>query len=233
MGGGRMLGKPLVCDAGATLADAVAGPDFLRIGEAAFALDPLSSSGVQKAVATALQAASVVNTILRRPGDGALALRFFEEEQGDTVLRHAQWTASVYADCRHSAEPFWSERSQGAAAEEPAAPRPGPGAALRLADEAGIAQVATLTGDFVEARPALVHPGLGRPIAFVAGASLPPLLEGLGGTRGQIEARLAARLPAQASRSLVERLIACGALVDEAVPAAAGRRAGRGAGCGP
>jgi flavin-dependent dehydrogenase len=59
------------------------GRDFIKLGDAVLATDPLSASGVQRAMQGALAAAVTVNTILRRPDSARLAEDFYRERQAD------------------------------------------------------------------------------------------------------------------------------------------------------
>ena len=52
-------------------------PSRIRLGEAGLAIDPISSSGVQKAIQSGLAAAIVSNTLLRRPALSGAAIEFF------------------------------------------------------------------------------------------------------------------------------------------------------------
>ena len=210
---GRAEAAPRLCDASAYVDTGLTGPRFLRVGEAAYAIDPLSSSGVEKAISTGLQSAVAVNTILRRPEDSTLARSFYEEEAARTVRRQAGWAASAYAAAgRGAGEPFWAERAAWAAPEPPLPP-PLPGGRLRLAVEARFEAVAVLTGNFVTREEALVHPRLERPIAYVAGRKAAPLLRGLQGTAAEIEARLRNGLSDAAAAALLGRMAGAGLLV--------------------
>lgn len=68
---------------------------WLQLGEAAFAIDPLSSTGVEKAMRFSLQAVIAVNTILKG-GNAVLAQRFYEERMIEAVANHTQWTKQYY-----------------------------------------------------------------------------------------------------------------------------------------
>ena len=61
---GRLAGGVTASDATTALASEVCGSGWLAIGDAALALDPLSSSGVQRAIQSALTAAVVIHTAL-------------------------------------------------------------------------------------------------------------------------------------------------------------------------
>src|SRR6058998_2758900 len=65
-------------------ASAFAGERFLLVGDAGLFIDPLSSEGVHKAMASAIIGAVVVNTILRRPAMTRHAISFYEETQRTT-----------------------------------------------------------------------------------------------------------------------------------------------------
>jgi flavin-dependent dehydrogenase len=214
--GERSHGAIRVCDATAYQDCAVAGSDFLKIGEAAFSLDPLSASGVQKAIATALTGAIVANTILRRPSDGELARNFYAAEQRLTVTRHCRWTSDTYrASVFHGQDPFWSDRGAvtNPAAEPPRPPRLRPGDLLELSADTRLEEVATLSADFVELQLGVVHPQLERPIAYFGGIELAPFLRRhLPATAGDLVSRLSRLSPDASSLPAIERLVVAGIL---------------------
>ncbi|MFZ6780307.1 flavin-dependent monooxygenase QhpG [Undibacterium sp. Ji83W] len=87
----------------------------LKLGDAAFALDPVSSSGVEKAMRFSLQAVVAIHTILSGPGEKEdsheLARNFFEQRLIETSARHSYWTQSYYAQAWCNDSPFWQERA--------------------------------------------------------------------------------------------------------------------------
>lgn len=84
---------------------------YLRIGEAAFALDPLSSTGVEKAMRFALQAVVAIHTYLKNNGE-PIAKAFYEEKLIESVLTHTHWTRTFYKTAwAHENESFWRKRS--------------------------------------------------------------------------------------------------------------------------
>jgi flavin-dependent dehydrogenase len=213
--GERRQGAIRVCDATAYEDIEVAGPDFLKIGEAAFALDPLSASGVQKAIATALTGANVANTILRRPQTSELALNFYAAEQRLSVERHCRWTSDTYRSSRfHGQDPFWS--ALGAMAPPVISsppPFPRPGGLLELSPDTRLEEVATLSADFVEPRLGVVHPRLERPIAYLGGIALAPFLRRhLPATAGDLADELRRLAPDASPLAAIERLVAAGIL---------------------
>lgn len=85
----------------------------LKLGDAAFALDPISSSGVEKAMRFSLQAVVAVHTQLSKADNHAktLARDFYEQRLIETCARHNYWTQSYYAQAWYKQQPFWQKRS--------------------------------------------------------------------------------------------------------------------------
>lgn len=84
---------------------------FIKIGEAAFTLDPLSSTGVEKAMRFSLQVAIAINTYLKDP-DSEHPKNFYEEKLIESVVNHAHWTADYYQNAWacHDKTEFWIKR---------------------------------------------------------------------------------------------------------------------------
>jgi hypothetical protein len=83
---------------------------YIRLGEAAFSLDPLSSTGVEKVMRFSLQAVVAVNTILQS-GEEQMGRAFYENSMIASVISHIQWTSAYYARAWPAAQPFWKERA--------------------------------------------------------------------------------------------------------------------------
>ncbi|HEY9259047.1 flavin-dependent monooxygenase QhpG, partial [Chitinophaga sp.] len=82
---------------------------WLQLGEAAFAIDPLSSTGVEKAMRFSLQAVIALNTILKG-GDASLAQQFYENHLIESVANHTQWTRQYYGQAWPGpTHAFWKE----------------------------------------------------------------------------------------------------------------------------
>ncbi|MGH3622607.1 MAG: flavin-dependent monooxygenase QhpG [Sciscionella sp.] len=183
LAGAKLVGRVHTCDATSYMADRVVDARSVKVGEAALAIDPLSSAGVQTAIQTGLTAAAVVHTILL-DGDTAAASRYYDDQLRHSSRRHAATAAALYAEHKTYADgTFWRRRS--AAARPPAPQRtPAPLAELllrpaRLVHEAELQYVPCLVVDRVEVRRALVHPVLERPVAFLGGVELAPLIDTL------------------------------------------------------
>lgn len=103
----------LACSATSSLDEQTWLPGHIKLGDAAFAIDPLSSSGVEKAMRFSLQAVVAVNTMLRDPGATVMARDFYMERLLDCVARHCVWTRRHYSQAWPGAShAFWHERAR-------------------------------------------------------------------------------------------------------------------------
>ncbi len=82
------------------------GEDWIRVGDAAMAVDPLSGNGIFQALSSALQAPAVVNTLIRHPERAGLAKQFHEARIEGLFYRFARIGRDFYAQ-----ETRWRERS--------------------------------------------------------------------------------------------------------------------------
>ena len=90
-----------------------AGAGFLLVGDAASFIDPLSSFGVKKALASGWLAAITANTILKTPEMGDEALAFYERRERaveESFRRQAARYAAAAGDA--TVHPFWEARLQ-------------------------------------------------------------------------------------------------------------------------
>ncbi|CAM3993907.1 Phenylethylamine degradation protein PeaF [Pseudomonas reidholzensis] len=95
----------------AILAGACAGTDWLRVGDAAMAVDPLSGNGIFQSLSSALQAPVVINTLLRQPQRAELARRFHQERIEQLFLRFARLGRDFYRQERQrGGQGFWARR---------------------------------------------------------------------------------------------------------------------------
>jgi flavin-dependent dehydrogenase len=96
-----------------------ANDDWMLVGDAGSFVDPLSSAGVKKALASAWLAAVAVNTALKNPSLRADAFEFFSAREAE-IERHLSRESQRFlagAAAGHD-RPFWDERSAEAAEEE-------------------------------------------------------------------------------------------------------------------
>jgi len=97
----------------AILCPQVCGDNWIRVGDAAMAVDPLSGNGIFQSLSSALQAPAVVNTLLRKPERRLLAQRFHQQRVEQLFLRFARIGRDFYADeQRWPDQPFWQARRQ-------------------------------------------------------------------------------------------------------------------------
>jgi 2-polyprenyl-6-methoxyphenol hydroxylase-like FAD-dependent oxidoreductase len=107
-----MIEGPRGFDASQYRATAYAGDRWLLVGDAGSFIDPLSSVGVKKALASAWLAAIAVHTAVKRPSMRAEAFEFFsarEDEIEQHLFRESRrFLVSASSEHHH---PFWDERS--------------------------------------------------------------------------------------------------------------------------
>lgn len=199
-----LLGAVQMCSATPYLSPDSWQDGRLKLGDAAFALDPVSSSGVEKAMRFSLQAAVALHTLLGddRNGSHALARRFFVERLAEACARHAHWTEAYYGQAWCADRPFWQARARcetsanGALRPDLLAAlsterarlagyRPpelkslaglNPALPLRLHSSAAVVELPCVVDDRVCLHTALDHPHLERPLAFLENEALFPHL---------------------------------------------------------
>jgi flavin-dependent dehydrogenase len=220
--GAELVAPARAIDATPYLSGDCVAPARIRLGDAALAIDPISSSGVQKAIQTALSGAIVANTLLRRPGSTEAALGFYRAQLDDASERHRRWAAGHYREvAAHRDRSFWRDRA-GTPATEPA-PLPAIDARglattpVELSHELAFVSTPCLQGDFVDVASALHHPRLTRPLVFLGGRELAPLLQALppGRTPLQIAQSWSNRMPLESGMAIAGWLVAHGILVEQ------------------
>lgn len=95
----------------AILAGECVGDNWVKVGDAAMAVDPLSGNGIFQSLSSALQAPAVINTLLRHPERVDLARRFHQARIEQLFLRFARIGRDFYAqEQRVAGQPFWAQR---------------------------------------------------------------------------------------------------------------------------
>ena len=95
----------------AIVAGECVGQDWIRVGDAAMAVDPLSGNGIFQSLSSALQAPVVINTLLRRPERAELARQFHQQRIEQLFLRFARIGRDFYGQEQGRAgQPFWARR---------------------------------------------------------------------------------------------------------------------------
>jgi flavin-dependent dehydrogenase len=177
------IGPLRACDATPYVEVDAVGQDFLKIGDACLAIDPLSSAGVQMAIQSGISGAVAVHTLRRNSAATGLITAFWSSELARRSTRHAKWSAEYY---RSAAErfptPFWQSRAASWSNNPPLAYPPNqetlpkPNQALQLSGSLSIVDAPCVVGDIIELRQTVVHPSLSESVAFLDGADLPILL---------------------------------------------------------
>jgi flavin-dependent dehydrogenase len=106
-----LTGGPWGHDASTYRSREYAGAGWLLVGDAGSFIDPLSSAGVQKALASAWLAAVVANTCLLKPSLQSYALAFFSAREREIERRYTAATRHFLTEAaREHRQPFWAER---------------------------------------------------------------------------------------------------------------------------
>lgn len=174
----------------AILADEVCGANWLRVGDAAMAVDPLSGNGIFQSLSSALQAPAVINTLLEHPAQAELARHFHRQRVRQLFLRFARIGRDFYAmEQRWAAEPFWQARSVWPDMEAAhAVPGTGTGA-LR------VARAPVLNGERIEEAEVVITDDQPLGIWHLQGIELAPLVRAL--QAGEAIAAVLHRIPAE------------------------------------
>ena len=223
---GRSPERPILgWDATGYTSARFAGPNWLLLGDAGSFLDPLSSYGVRKAMASAWLAAVVVHTALRHPERRALAVSYYDEREKQVYENFRRRTAQFWGDAGD--DEFYARRAEGEAFYRQAdvveaweALRRAAGLRLRLAENVTKEVHAGIEGTEIVGREALAAPGWPRGLQYVQGVDVLRLVE-MAPQFGQVpdlfEAYNRTAQPVELSRfaSVLSVLIACGVLRNE------------------
>ena len=103
---------PLGWDASMYVSERPAGDTWLLVGDAASFVDPLSSAGVKKAMASGWLAAVTLNTALTTPALKDTAFAHYAARERDTYSQFLALTRKYLADGAPEADhPFWADRA--------------------------------------------------------------------------------------------------------------------------
>jgi flavin-dependent dehydrogenase len=125
--------------------------NILLVGDAASFLDPLSSAGIQKALASGWLAAVAIHTALKRPAMRQAALDFFGSREAEVYASFRSMTETFFSEAAAAhPHPFWSDRTD--ESESRPAPQPLEAAFERLRVSSRL-QVGRYPGLRIEPRP--------------------------------------------------------------------------------
>jgi flavin-dependent dehydrogenase len=157
--------------------------NFFRVGDAVLTVDPLSSSGVQAAIQSAIDTTLAIHTLLCDPMATKLAETFLNRRLERRRARHAAWAAAFYREgAGRFSDVFWMERAATAvndmadAGAGVLAPLPLPDQPVALNSAVRIEPEPCAIGDLIELRGAVNHPSLVDPVVFVEGIEISSLL---------------------------------------------------------
>jgi flavin-dependent dehydrogenase len=194
LAGAELVDTPWGADATEYTARQYSGAGFLLVGDAGSAINPLSSFGVKKALASGWLAAVCVHTALTDPAMADEAVAFFDRRERAVVAGAARQSAMFAREAAaRTGHPYWTVRADAAEAGDGE-----PDAAAMARDPAVLAAFADLrkrpaihlkraTGVRIEPRPAvrgrqivlephLVSPAWPEGIRYLRGVDLVALL---------------------------------------------------------
>jgi len=162
----------------------------------------------------------VVNTLLERPQLRGMAQKFYRENLADASDRHRQWARGYYAQVAGTQTTrFWRERAGTASLPEvtrpEAAPVVAPSTPLDLSPGLELVEMPCVVDRLIEARPAVRHPVLASPVAFLGEVELAPLLRCVrrGMTPTELVRAWMPRVPPQKGSAIAHWLVSRGLLV--------------------
>lgn len=189
-------GAVAVRDATAFRHESPIGDLSIRVGDAAFGMDPLSGHGIFEAVGSGMAAAPVVNTILARPENAELAREYYANRIRDAFVQHARVGRDFYrAEQRWKDQPFWQARV-GWPDDTPAHVHP-PGLFPQ------IRQIPVIENGFIERREVVVTEEHPRGVRFIDGVPLTALIDGVDQSNGEPSREDAAKGLGVTAESLV------------------------------
>lgn len=201
---GDPLTTTIVRDATLTLMHAAHGANWVQVGEACLSIDPLASQGVQLAVTSGLHGARLAHTTLHGLLSPRLAGQFDTGFLREKYHRHAEIAIGHYRLCagRDSHE-FWKRRAQfGEAGRQPLSPLHAWDGLkfdtrLKVSANVSVSRILMATEDVIEMGEAVVFCDGRRPIAYLGGTAIPPLLSRIetGARPRDILARWPATIP--------------------------------------
>lgn len=105
--------EPWACDASVYDAQAYGAPGMLLVGDAGSFVDPLSSYGVKKALASGWLAAVVTHTALSDTALAGVALDLFDAREREMHAALERRSAAFFAEAAAGHDhPFWTDRAE-------------------------------------------------------------------------------------------------------------------------
>lgn len=178
--GSDLIDGPSGWDASMYVAERMTGDDWLLAGDANAFVDPLSSAGTKKAMASGWLAAVAVNTALGDPALKATAFEFFSARERATYAQFLALTRQFLLDGAPAPDhPFWADRGAPAPPDDRVAVRAAferiraaDALTLRLAPDVAFAPRPALSERAVVLEERLVTPLVPEGVRFVDGVDV-------------------------------------------------------------
>jgi flavin-dependent dehydrogenase len=175
--GSALIDGPSGWDASMYVAERMTGGDWLLAGDASSFVDPLSSAGVKKAMASGWLAAVAVNTALGEPALRATAFDFYATRERAMYSQFLALTRQFLLDGAPAPDhPFWADRGSPAPADDRATVlaaferiRAAEALTLRLASDVTFEPRPALTERAIVLEEHLVTPLVPEGVRFVGG----------------------------------------------------------------
>lgn len=111
MADAQPVGEPHARASTPILCEEAVGDRWIRVGDAAMAVDPLSGNGIFQAMSSALQAPAVINTLVKAPQNAELAKQFHQSRVTALFYRFARIGRDFYRmEEQWRDRPFWQTR---------------------------------------------------------------------------------------------------------------------------
>ena len=198
LAGSRQVSSVWGCDASLYRSTRAAESSVLLVGDAASFIEPLSSAGVKKALASAWRAAVVVNTVIASPAMLDAASAFHDRREQDLYAQCARRSAGFFKSASAVYDdPFWTVRADDLAngsqddeeattdeaiVRDPAVRsvvddvRAAGRLKLTVSPTLAFDAVPVVEGNMIVLREAIVIPGFVEPVRFACGVNLPELV---------------------------------------------------------
>ncbi|MBB1488008.1 flavin-dependent monooxygenase QhpG [Oceanospirillum sediminis] len=148
------------------------GDNWIRVGDAAMAVDPLSGNGIFQALSSALQAPVVINTLIQCPERKALAREFYQQRVSGLFYRFARIGRDFYAmEERWQENSFWQQRRRWPDAE--------PGHQNVSFEQLRVNTMPVMNNNLIEARKVVVTPDQPLGIWHLGGIELAGVIEAI------------------------------------------------------
>jgi flavin-dependent dehydrogenase len=157
-------------------------PGLLRVGDAAYSLDPLSSAGLATALGSALRASAAIHTLLLHADRAPLVQRYYEDTRRSEIARHRAMATRLYGECAWRTHAFWDRRTtvqlmpHSAAASEDVVAYDPANTPVTLSAGVALEEMPCVTGDVIEPRLGVTSESRDRPFVWIAGVAVAPLV---------------------------------------------------------